>query len=288
MLTRLQNQKRSSGNLPKRIERLKESFNKGIKKEVKLKKKLRLGVNVDHVATVRNARGSQYPDPTSAAKMAKKAGADGITAHLREDRRHINENDIKTISLEVDLPLNLEMAATIEMREIALKYKPNAVCLVPENRLELTTEGGLNVKGNHKFLGQYITPLIRSGCKVSVFLNGDKEQIDAAKDIGATTVELHTGIYCDLHNAQKFKQRDIEFDKLRQMAEYARLRGLEVHAGHGLTLETVATISGIKEIEELNIGHSLISESIFFGLFSAIKIMRTKMEEGRSRDKNVS
>ncbi len=246
-------------------------------------KRLRLGVNIDHVATIRNARGSLYPDPKNAAQMAKKAGADGITAHLREDRRHIKENDIKAISCCVDLPLNLEMAATTEMREIALKYNPNAVCLVPENRLELTTEGGLNVKGNHKFLNDYIRPLIKSGCKVSTFLAPDKEQIDAALDIGATTVELHTGTYCDLHDAQNFREKNIEFEKLKEMAKYASSKGLEVHAGHGLTLETVGQISGIDEIEELNIGHSLVSESIFFGLFSAIKSMRAKMEEGRFR-----
>ena len=255
--------------------------------KVELVKKLRLGVNVDHVATVRNARGSLYPDPTNAAKIVQKAGADGITAHLREDRRHILETDIKSIKSNVDLPLNLEMATTLEMREIALKYNPNAVCLVPENRLELTTEGGLNVIDNFNFLRDYIGPLIESGCRISIFLAADKEQIDAALDIGATTVELHTGLYCDLYNDQNFDEKNLEFKKLKQMAKYASSKGLEVHAGHGLNIETVAEISSIMEIEELNIGHSLISDSIFLGLEVAIKNMRGQMEEGRLQSKNT-
>ena len=244
-------------------------------------KKLRLGVNIDHVATIRNARGSTYPDPTNAAKLAYKAGADGITAHLREDRRHILENDVARIKSEVDLPLNLEMAATLEMREIALRYNPNAICLVPENRLELTTEGGLDVIRNYNFLRDFIAPLKDTGCKISIFLAADKKQIDAALDIGATTVELHTGLYCDLHYEKSLKQKEVEFEKLQQMAKYGAGKGLEVHAGHGLTLETVAQISGIMEIEELNIGHSIISDSIFVGIDSAIRSMREKMDEGR-------
>ena len=243
--------------------------------------KLRLGVNIDHVATVRNARGSAYPDPTNAAIFACKAGADGITAHLREDRRHILENDIKKIGLNVDLPLNLEMATTEEMRDIALKYNPNAVCLVPENRLELTTEGGLNVVSNRRFLSEYIRPLRDSGVKVSIFLAPDKEQIDAALDVGATTVELHTGMFCDLHYENKFEEKTAEFEKLKQMATYASSLGIEVHAGHGLTLETVGKIAGISEIEELNIGHALISEAIFCGLELAIKNMRKQMDKSR-------
>ena len=246
-------------------------------------KKLRLGVNIDHVATVRNARGSLYPDPTSAALIVQEAGADGITAHLREDRRHIREEDIKSINLNVGLPLNLEMAATLEMRDIALKYRPNAVCLVPENRLELTTEGGLDVINNHNFLREYLGPLLDVGCKVSIFLAADKEQIDAALGVGATTVELHTGLFCNLHDEKNFKTMELEFEKLKQMAKHASLKGLEVHAGHGLNLETVAQIASIREIEELNIGHSLISDSIFLGLEKAIKNMQGKMEEGRAQ-----
>ncbi len=244
-------------------------------------KKLRLGVNIDHVATIRNARGSNYPDPTDAAKLAFGAGADGITAHLREDRRHILEKDVARIKSEVKLPLNLEMAATIEMRKIALKYSPNAICLVPENRLELTTEGGLDVINNYNFLRDYIAPLKDVGCRISIFLAADKEQIDAALDIGATTIELHTGMYCDFHYDKNFKEKEVEFEKLKQMAKYGVVRGLEVHAGHGLTLETVGPIAGIMDIEELNIGHSLISDSIFVGIDSAIRRMREKMEEGR-------
>ena len=244
-------------------------------------KKLRLGVNIDHVATIRNARGSKYPDPTDAAKLAFRAGADGITAHLREDRRHILEKDVARIKSEVNLPLNLEMAATIEMREIALKYNPNAICLVPENRLELTTEGGLDVVNNFNFLRDYINPLKDVGCRISIFLAADKEQIDAALGIGATTIELHTGMYCDFHYDKNSQEKEIEFEKLKQMAKYGVVKGLEVHAGHGLTLETVGPIAGIMEIEELNIGHSIISDSIFVGMDSAIRRLREKMEEGR-------
>ena len=254
------------------------------KRESRSENRLRLGVNIDHVATIRNARGSIYPDPTSAAKIAKNAGADGITAHLREDRRHILESDIESISKKVDLPLNFEMATTLEMREIALKYKPNAVCLVPENRLELTTEGGLDVKSNDNFLREYIDPLKSRGCRVSIFLAADKDQIEAASYVGATTIELHTGMYCDLHYDNDFDRKALEFEKLQQMAKYARSIGLEVHAGHGLTLETVAEIASILEIEELNIGHSIISDSIFFGLEIAIKKMRKRMQQGRKKD----
>ena len=245
-------------------------------------KKLRLGVNVDHVATVRNARGSSYPDPTEAAKLAMRSGADGITAHLREDRRHIVESDIKNISSNDALLLNFEMAATKEMQNMALLYKPNAVCLVPENRLELSTEGGLDVSSDKKFLYNFIKPLREAGFKVSIFLTSEKQQIDAAREVGATTVELHTGAFSDFHYAKDYKSRDTEFDKIKEMARYASFQGLEVHAGHGLTLSTVAPISGIKEIEELNIGHSLISDSILIGLELAIMNMRGKMDEGRS------
>ena len=258
------------------------------KKTLVVENKLRLGVNIDHVATIRNARGSSYPDPTSAAKVAEKAGADGITAHLREDRRHILEKDIESISREVDLPLNLEIAATVEMQTIALRYRPNAVCLVPENRIELTTEGGLDVKNNERFLRKYIAPLKDAGCKISIFLAADIEQIDAALNVGATTVELHTGAYCDLYYENRKCEQKVEFEKLKEMSKYASSKGLEVHAGHGLTLETTAEISSIKEVVELNIGHSLISESIFFGLDLAINMIRKKMDEGRFNDTNSS
>ena len=247
-----------------------------------MENKLRLGVNIDHVATIRNARGSSYPDPVEAAIVAYNAGADGITAHLREDRRHIIEADIGNISKKVDLPLNLEMAATGEMREIALRYQPNAVCLVPENRLELTTEGGLDVIKNNNFLRDYIAPLKGAGCKISIFLAADKEQIDAALHIGSTTVELHTGSYCEFHSNNNIEGKSIEFEKLKALSKYAFSKGLEVHAGHGLTLETVAQISSIKEIKELNIGHSIISDSIFVGLELAIKNILKQIDEGRS------
>ena len=247
-----------------------------------MENKLRLGVNIDHVATIRNARGSSYPDPVEAAIVAYNAGADGITAHLREDRRHIIEADIGNISKKVGLPLNFEMAATGEMREIALRYQPNAVCLVPENRLELTTEGGLDVIKNNNFLRDYIAPLKGAGCKISIFLAADKEQIDAALNIGATTVELHTGSYCEFHSNNNIEGKSIEFEKLKALSKYAFSKGLEVHAGHGLTLETVAQISSIKEIKELNIGHSIISDSIFVGLELAIKNILKQMDEGRS------
>ena len=243
---------------------------------------MRLGVNIDHVATIRNVRGSSYPDPVEAAMVAYNAGADGITAHLREDRRHILEADIGNIARKVDLPLNFEMAATVEMREIALRHQPNAVCLVPENRLELTTEGGLDVMKNDSFLRDYIAPLKGAGCKISIFLAADKEQIDAALNVGATTVEFHTGSYCEFHHNNDIHGKSIEFEKLKALSKYAFSKGLEVHAGHGLTLETVAQISSIKEIKELNIGHSIISDSIFVGLELAIKNILKQMDEGRS------
>ena len=246
-------------------------------------KKLRLGVNIDHVATIRNARGSLYPDPVDAAIIAEKAGADGITAHLREDRRHILEKDIENIKKRIGLPLNFEMAATVEMQKIALKYQPNAVCLVPENRVELTTEGGLDVLKNNNFLRDYIAPLKDLGCNISIFLAPDREQIDAALNVGATTVELHTGAYCEFHYQNDIKEKELEFEKLKTLSKYASSKGLEVHAGHGLTLETVAQIASIREIQELNIGHSIISDSIFVGLDLAIKNMLKQIDVGRSK-----
>ncbi|WP_127901909.1 pyridoxine 5'-phosphate synthase [Solirhodobacter olei] len=244
--------------------------------------KLRLGVNIDHVATVRNARGSAYPDPLRAAEIAEAAGASGITAHLREDRRHISDADIDALMAGLKLPLNLEMAATDEMQKIALRHKPHAICLVPENRQERTTEGGLDVAVDDNRLAQYIAPLREAGCRVSMFIGHDPRQIQASARIGAAVVELHTGAYCDLHAEGRFEERDAELAALREGAALAHSLGLEVHAGHGLTYETVKPIAAIPEIMELNIGHFLISEAIFRGLGPAIEEMRRLMDEARA------
>ena len=244
-------------------------------------KKLRLGVNIDHVATVRNARGSAYPDPVRAAMIAQEAGADGITAHLREDRRHIVDQDIASIVKAIDIPLNFEMAATDEMQKIALAHEPHAVCIVPEKREERTTEGGLDVVKEEKKLAHFITPLREKGCRVSIFIAADENQIRAASRIGVQVVELHTGTYCDLHYEKSFKERDAELSRLKDMAFLAHSLGLEVHAGHGLTYETVTPIAELPEVVELNIGHFLIGESIFTGLKEAILRMRELMDEAR-------
>ena len=250
----------------------------------KISKKLRLGVNIDHVATVRNARGSIYPQPILAAEICEKAGADGITAHLREDRRHIIDADIDLICKRIKIPLNLEMAPTAEMQNIALRSLPNAVCLVPEKREEKTTEGGLEVASQIKFLTEYIRPLRDKGCKVSLFVNAEKTQIESAAAVGATTIELHTGAYCDLYYDSDPQGSSEELSRLRQMAFYAESIGLEVHAGHGLTLDTVEEIAAIPEIEELNIGHAIISEAIFVGLCKSINDIRKIMELGRYKN----
>ncbi|WP_368184758.1 pyridoxine 5'-phosphate synthase [Aestuariibius sp. HNIBRBA575] len=244
--------------------------------------KLRLGVNIDHVATVRNARGGMYPDPLRAAKMAEQAGADGITAHLREDRRHISDADIDGLMEVLTVPLNFEMAATDEMQAIALRHKPHAVCIVPEKREERTTEGGLEVAREENKLAHFIAPLREAGCRVSIFIAADKRQIDAAHRIGAQVIELHTGAYCDAFADGDFAKRDAELDALRDMATYAHSLGLEVHAGHGLTYETVAPIAAFPEVQELNIGHFIIGESIFLGLEPAIREMRRLMDEARA------
>ncbi len=243
---------------------------------------LRLGVNIDHVATVRNARGSAYPDPVRAAILAQEAGADGITAHLREDRRHIGDADIDALMDQLTVPLNFEMAATDEMQAIALRHKPHAVCIVPEKREEKTTEGGLEVAREENRLAHFIAPLREAGSRVSIFIAAEKSQIEAAHRIGAAVVELHTGAYCDFHYECDFTQRDAELERLREMAAFAHNLGLEVHAGHGLTFETVQPIAAIPEIVELNIGHFLIGEAIFMGLEASIKKMRLLMDEARA------
>ena len=244
--------------------------------------RLRLGVNIDHVATVRNARGSAYPDPIRAAKIAEAAGADGITAHLREDRRHISDADIEGLMAALALPLNFEMAATEEMQAIALRHRPHAVCIVPERREERTTEGGLEVARDENRLAHFIAPLRDAGCRVSIFIAADRAQIEAASRIGAAVVELHTGAYCDLHAEGRSEERDRELARLSDMAAFAHDLGLEVHAGHGLTYDTVAPIAALPEVVELNIGHFLIGEAIFRGLDPAIREMRRIMDEART------
>ncbi|MEM1066303.1 MAG: pyridoxine 5'-phosphate synthase [Pseudomonadota bacterium] len=242
---------------------------------------LRLGVNIDHVATVRNARGGAYPDPLRAAKLAEEAGADGITAHLREDRRHISDADIEGLMEVLSVPLNFEMAATDEMQAIALRHKPHAVCLVPERREERTTEGGLEVAREENRLAHFIAPLRDVGCRVSIFIAAEPAQVEAANRIGAQVIELHTGAYCDAHAEGRFSDRDAELGRLREMAAFAHSLGLEVHAGHGLTYETTGPIAAFPEVRELNIGHFLIGESIFRGLKPAIEEMRRVMDEAR-------
>ena len=244
--------------------------------------KLRLGVNIDHVATVRNARGGAYPDPLRAAKMSEEEGADGITAHLREDRRHISDADIDGLMEFLTVPLNFEMAATPEMQAIALRHKPHAVCLVPEKREERTTEGGLEVAREENRIAHFIAPLRDAGCRVSIFIAADRRQIEAAHRIGAQVIELHTGAYCDFHAEGDFAARDSELQKLTEMSSLANSLGLEVHAGHGLTYDTVSPIAQLSEVIELNIGHFIIGEAIFRGLTSAIAEMRHLMDEART------
>ena len=244
--------------------------------------RLRLGVNIDHVATVRNARGSAYPDPVRAAKLAEEAGADGITAHLREDRRHISDRDIEALMEALTLPLNFEMAATDEMQKIALRHQPHAVCIVPEKREERTTEGGLEVAREENRLAHFIAPLADAGCRVSIFIAADLPQIEAAHRIGAPVVELHTGAYCDAFHEGRTDDCATELKRLRDMAAFAADLGLEVHAGHGLTYETVQPIAAFPQVRELNIGHFLIGEAIFRGLSPAIAEMRRLMDAARA------
>jgi pyridoxine 5-phosphate synthase len=243
---------------------------------------LRLGVNIDHVATIRNARGGAHPDPVHAARLAADAGADGITAHLREDRRHICDNDIARLKSEIELPLNLEMAATEEMRDIALRHLPHACCLVPERRAELTTEGGLDVAGQQTALRPVLDALRAAGIRVSLFIDPDPRQIEAASALGAPVVELHTGAYCEAAIKADDRGRISELKRLRTSAQRAVDAGLEVHAGHGLTYDTVAPVAEMPEITELNIGHFLIGEAIFSGLDPAVRRMRALIQQARA------
>jgi pyridoxine 5-phosphate synthase len=243
---------------------------------------LRLGVNIDHVATIRNARGGLHPDPIRAAHAAQAAGADGITAHLREDRRHISDADIARLSTEISLPLNLEMAATDEMLAIALKHKPHAVCLVPEKREERTTEGGLDVAAGHNHIAPYVRELANAGIRVSLFVEAHPVQLAVARALGAHVVEIHTGAYCDAHAAGKFIERDFLLARIKTAAAEAAGLGLEVHLGHGLSFDTVGPIAAIPEAAELNIGHYLVGEAIFGGLDSTIRRMRALMDQARA------
>ena len=239
--------------------------------------KLRLGVNIDHVATVRNARGSGYPEPVRAALLAAEAGADGITAHLREDRRHITDDDIARLSAELTVPLNLEMAATEEMLAIALRHRPHAVCIVPEKREERTTEGGLDAAGQHDHLAPMIARLRENGSRVSLFIEPDARQIDAAIRLGAPVVEFHTGLYAELEG-------EAQAAELRRLADASALavkNGIEPHAGHGLTFDNVVPVAAIPQVMELNIGHFLVGEAIFDGLAPVIRRMRALMDEAR-------
>jgi pyridoxine 5-phosphate synthase len=240
--------------------------------------RLRLGVNIDHVATIRNARGGGFPDPVRAAKLAALAGADGITAHLREDRRHISDSDIERLAREIDLPLNFEMAATEEMLAIALKHRPHAACIVPEKREERTTEGGIDAAGQHNRLAPIVGRLGAAKVRVSLFIEADQRQFDAAKLLGVPVVEIHTGAYCDTTGAEREKH----LKAIREGAAYGASLGLEIHAGHGLGYDTVGPVAAIPEIRELNIGHFLVGEAIFIGLEASIRRMRELMDEARA------
>lgn len=239
---------------------------------------LRLGVNIDHVATLRNARGGPHPDPVRAARIAAEAGADGVTAHLREDRRHIIDSDIARLMAEIELPLNFEMAATDEMLAIALRARPHAACLVPEKRTEVTTEGGLDAVGGFEHLKPFVQELTAAGVRVSLFIDPDLRQLDAAQALGAPVVELHTGAYC---HAAEGAERQTELSRLYAAAAHAETLGLECHAGHGLCYDTVQPVAAIPTIVELNIGHFLVGEAVFLGLAGAIRHMRTLMSQAR-------
>jgi pyridoxine 5-phosphate synthase len=245
--------------------------------------KLSLGVNVDHVATVRNARGGRHPDPLHAAEIAIAAGADGITAHLREDRRHIRDDDITRLKARIDRPLNLEMAATREMVDIALRVRPHAACIVPERREERTTEGGLDAAGQHDTLHPLVEELRAAGIRVSLFIAADPAQIQAATALKVPVIEIHTGAWCEALAEGKADRAAAEFDRIRAGARLADGLGLEVHAGHGLDYLTAGAIAGVPEMVELNIGHFIVGEAIMGGLAAAVRRMRTAMDRGRAQ-----
>ncbi|WP_128926116.1 pyridoxine 5'-phosphate synthase [Bradyrhizobium guangxiense] len=245
--------------------------------------KLRLGVNIDHVATVRNARGGRHPDPVRAALLAIEAGADGITAHLREDRRHIRDEDMARLKAEISKPLNFEMAATDDMMRISLATKPHAVCLVPERRQEVTTEGGLDVVGQHNALAPYIARLSDAGIRVSLFIAADPAQIEMAARLRAPVIEIHTGAWCDAVTDGHTDKAEAEWQRIVAGVKLAKAAGLEVHAGHGLDYATAETIAALPEIMELNIGYYMIGEALFVGLAETVRSMRAAMDRGRSR-----
>jgi len=242
-----------------------------------LTQRLRLGVNIDHVATIRNARGGEHPDPVRAAHIAADAGADGITAHLREDRRHITDTDIDRLMAEIALPLNLEMAATVEMLEIALRHKPHAACIVPEKREERTTEGGLDAAGQLDALRPFVERLSEAGIRVSLFIEPAERQVEAALRLGAPVVEFHTGRYAHAEG----DERSTELKRIADCAALATKNGIEPHAGHGLTFDNVVPVAAIPQIAELNIGHFLIGEAIVTGLDASVRRMRVLMDEAR-------
>ncbi|HRE43130.1 MAG TPA: pyridoxine 5'-phosphate synthase [Terricaulis sp.] len=244
-----------------------------------MSERLRLGVNIDHVATIRNARGGAHPDPARAAEIAAQAGADGITLHIREDRRHVREDDLEAIAAITQLPINLEMACAEEMLPIALKARPHAVCLVPERRAERTTEGGLDAAGQFAHISPYVRALRDAGSRVSLFIDPDLRQIEAAVRLGAPVVELHTGAYAEAFAAGEAAP---VLQAIREAAAAGHAQGLEIHAGHGLNFENVGPIAAIPEIRELNIGHFLIGEAVFTGLAAAVTEMRRRMDAARA------
>jgi pyridoxine 5-phosphate synthase len=246
---------------------------------------IRLGVNIDHVATIRNARGGKHPDPVRAAKLAIAAGADGITAHLREDRRHIRDDDIARLKAEISKPLNFEMAATEEMVGIALKTKPHAACLVPEKRTERTTEGGLDVAGQHNVLAPVVQKLSGAGIRVSLFIAPEPKQIEAASRLRAPVIEIHVGPWCEALVQGHAAAAEEEWKRIREGARLAKTLGMEVHAGHGLDYASAQIIAGLPEVVELNIGHFLVGEAVFDGLEKTVRLMRAVMDRGRAKAK---
>lgn len=245
-------------------------------------KPIRLGVNIDHVATIRNARGGPHPDPVRAALLVEASGADGITAHLREDRRHIRDDDMRRLKEEIGLPLNFEMAATAEMLQLCTQVQPHGCCIVPENRNERTTEGGLDVAGQHNFIAPFVRELTDAGIRASLFVDPEREQIEAAKSAGAPVIEIHTGAYYEATAATTNSRIIAELEKIREAAKFADELGLEVHAGHGLTFLNVQPVAAIPEIVELNIGHFLVGEAVFMGLDAAVREMKKLMQDVRT------